>query len=281
MNTLAEWEKASAKYEAMTGKAKPQESVKKCWLRSNKTLSVTFKELDAEANAMAQLIKKGRAKDVAKGRDKLLKRLQSVNKMRTQHINELKNAADPKADKADLKIQQSALAYLSDKLDAIYSRAELEVAELDDATKAGGKETKGIVDRYLKAHKELEILLADASAYFSKLKTLAAKNEKKPDAAITQKIIASYSSKNGPMIVKMVAISKNIMEIIKENDDFVKGGVYKHYKAMVKEIQLMPKAFHTNATANDIIKELVKVDEKFYNIKFCLKNMGVSIRQLV
>lgn len=280
MNTLAEWEKASSKYETLTGKAKPQESVKKCWLRSNKTLSVTFKELDAEANAMEQLIKKGKTKDAEKARGKLLKRLQSVDKMRAQHIKELRGSIDTKADKADQKIQQNAIDYLSGKLDAIYSRAELETAELVDATKAGNKEAKGIVDRYLKAHKELDVLLAESGAYFSKLKALAAKNEKKPDATLTQKIIESYGKKSGPIISKMAAISKTIMGIIKENDDFVKGSVYNHYKNMVNEIKMMPKTFPAGTPAGDIVKLLNKVDEKFYNIRLNLKNMGASIRQI-
>lgn len=202
MDFKKHWENACSEFEALTLKKKPNEEVKKCWLRSNKTLTVTLADFDkANAEFESEKTRLGNRPNEspknAEGKVKRMEeRLASIKKMARSHLIELEDLAHSN-DAATDNIYRNGLKYLKKEIDYLIKAAAdvIDTAQValkhigDDITAFGnaGAAFEGF-------EKKLMALAAQSKAALAKLKTIIATAEKSKSPEDLKKVVTAYNN---------------------------------------------------------------------------------------
>lgn len=196
------WRESCAEFESMTLKKKPVETIKKCWLRSNKTLAVTLAEFDAahkQARADKTAFDNGKCnrKTLDSDLEKLTKKTESVKKMAKSQLAEVEEdigaeiirAKKPNED--EKTVYQRGLKYLKTTIDVIVKSAESVLQDITYSVNHAGQ----IMNDYVRAaelfEKQMIANIAKGRAATAKLKTAAAAAKTPEDLA---KVIATYNA---------------------------------------------------------------------------------------
>ena len=176
------WKSGCAEYQAMTGKAAPIEAVKKCWLRSNKTLSLAFEELDAAFQKFERehLSSRIPAKVLAANIQAVKKKLESVKKLAPAHLFELEEEyAEALAGKktqvsgADRKLHTQAVKFLKRELQSLLAVAESKCANVALYAAKHGAAVEGLARAALLFEKQMVANIAKGYAIAARLKAAA------------------------------------------------------------------------------------------------------------
>lgn len=175
------WENAASAFTAATGKSKPDEAIQKCWLRSNKNLSVAIKEFEKAYDAAGKKLTKS---TVAL----LEKKMVSLEKYSQQHQKEL----SVKTVETEDKVLARALKTLNKELGAIMLMAQSDLDQIKTDQEMGQATLENASARIYKTFQTTySAALGKALAVHSNLKTLAEKARKDP--SLMPRVIPVYN----------------------------------------------------------------------------------------
>ena len=217
----AAWSSSSQEYQAMTGKAAPVEAIKKCWFRSNKTLTLTFQEYD---DALEKF-EKGRGsprtpvKVLTADLQTLKKKLDSIKKMAPAHIAELEeeygealvNKKNPLPED-DKKLLTRAIKFLKRELESLVSVAESKFASAAYDLQKRGTQTDLLARAAALFEKQMTANIAKGYAMVAKLKTAGSAAAKSPDPAKLAAVVQFYNQ-TGVGIVQGAGRDINVLTV--------------------------------------------------------------------
>lgn len=196
----AAWKDSCSEYQGMVGKAAPVEAVKKCWLRSNKTLTVTLQEFDAAYDKFDndQRSLKTPVKTLQTEFQAVKKKHESVKKMAPAHLAELEEEyIEAHAGKkntvsdSDQKIHTKAVKFLKEQLKALLAVAENRVSECAYILEKRGTQIDGYAQAATLFEKRMTANIGKGKAVLAKLKAAAAAASKTP--AALPKVVKAFN----------------------------------------------------------------------------------------
>jgi hypothetical protein len=220
MSLKAEWLESQKEYEKITGKAKPAEKVKKCWLRSNKTITVTFGDFDEAYKAFED--NNGKISSAKKALLLLQKRFESIGKMDKEHISALEVAIY--TDAKDDPVYTKALLFLKKELKALVKTADAQVSSAQIHIDSLEKGENTIHTAIRNFEKDLLASVAQSKAICEKIGAIAKAAAGTP--AKFPAVIAAYNEnilkKAGPSITVLAfQIQKYLKDHEEEKGDLV------------------------------------------------------------
>jgi hypothetical protein len=191
------WQENCAEFETLTLKKKPVETIKKCWFRSNKTLTVTLREYDQALGAF-----NNGCQDLPNGKislkqfqtlfQALEKKNASIKKMAPGYLSEIEDEIHARGVDAPTKdLYGRALKALRKNLEALLKVADAKVSESRYTLDNSGQ----IMNAYERAAalfaSQMTASIAKGRAVTAKLKAAAAKASA---PAEVQKLVTAYNA---------------------------------------------------------------------------------------
>ncbi|AWI10019.1 hypothetical protein [Ereboglobus luteus] len=211
------WLDSCKEFESMTLQKKPVESVKKCWLRSNKTLTVTLAEFDTARVSMERDLTdfsngKVSRKKLAEDLNKLAKRNASLKKMAKAHVEGLEDdimselLRVSKTDASGKSVYEKGLKFLKKEIDALLQVADANYASAAYSFAHLGEQIDALQRSAVLFEKQMTANIAKGAAVAAKLKAAAM-------AAKTPKDIAAVVTAYNSQIVQNAGRDINVLTV--------------------------------------------------------------------